>query len=104
MPRADDPVFERLLAKMRSGAKEPMPSKFRQVNRALEELRGPLTFVPHGTVVSMKIEVPNNLSGQHYGLVWVCDEPAGLACQDARQQLMELLVPRFLDLTLPLPD
>lgn len=104
MRHATDPVLDRLLINMHAGRADPLPRAASQVNRATEALRAPLGFVPHGTVVSMKIEVPDNLTGRHYGLVWVCDAAAGLSPADARQQIMERLVPRFLNLTLPLPE
>ena len=97
-------TFQRLLAEMRAGKAAPIPRTFHQHGRAYRDLREPLTFVPHGTVVSMKVEVPDNNGGKLYHLGWVCNEPAGLPPDEARQQLMELLVPRFLDLVMPLPD
>lgn len=103
MSRDIDPTMQRLIADMRSGKPAAVPRRFQQFNRALYMLRAPLSFVPQGTVVSIRIEAPDNNTGKYYTLGWCCEEAEGVPPEEARQQLMEQLVPRFLDLVLPLP-
>ncbi len=104
MAPAEDRTLQRLRAELRTGKASPVPPNFHQHGRATRELREPLTYVPHGTVVSMKIEVPDNAGGKLCHIGWVCTEAAGLTPQGARRQLLEELVGRFLDLVMPLPD
>ncbi len=72
---------------------------FRGVNTALLRLDAPLDHVPAGTLVHMKIEVPDNRSGKLLELVWRAD--AGKSCEDARAEILEGLVDTFLDVTMP---
>lgn len=102
MPRNTSPIYLRLLADMPRAGKIELPREFRHAGRATQPLQEPLTHVPVGTLVTLKIEVPDNKSGKFYALGWRCGDN-GLSLEEARAEICELLVDNFLDLIMPLP-
>ena len=98
--------FDRLRAEMRSSRRirrADLPTGFQHIDAARQPLVAPLVVVPINTLVSMKIEVPDNHDGKFYALGWRCDRAGGLPVDDARAEICELLVDTFLNLTMPLP-
>jgi hypothetical protein len=94
--------FYELLAQMRSGKTSPMPAEFANVNGGSWRLRDPLTSVPGGTLVSIRIVVPDNRGAKWHGLVWRA--PGTLTNEAARRALRDELLLTFVNLVMPIGE
>jgi hypothetical protein len=94
--------FYDLLSQMRSGRSPSLPREFQAWDGGSHRLLEPLSEVPAGPVVSIRIVVPDNRGAKWHGLVWRAGK--SLTVEQARRALRDELLLTFVNLVMPIGE